>query len=281
MRLKDVAEGVKDLYMLDPHKITEEPGWNARVEGADLAAHVRQLANSIKEIGIQEPLTVYVKNDAIILTNGHCRLAAVMLAIAEGSEIKAIPCRVEERYSSESDRVLSLITRNSGKPLTPLEMSSVFKRLLAFGWNPFDIAKKAGFSTTYVINLLTLSGAPDEIKEQVASGSVSASLATEVMQQHGENAAEVISKGIETAKAEGKEKATRKHIDPKPKATRPVDGMQPDIDRAVKLLQLGADMIAAAALVITLPRTMYDGSDHSATVLMDDMRLAADRLGRK
>lgn len=213
-RLKDLAIGTKDLYMLSPDIITEEPGWNARIEGPELDGHIRQLADSIKEIGVQEPVTVYQKGDTIILTNGHCRLMAVRLAISEGADILSIPCRVEDRYSNDADRVLSLITRNSGKPLSPLEQSSVIKRLTAFGWSVAQIATKTGFSVSHVNNLLVLSGAPAAVTDMVSQGQVSATAAVKTIRKHKEKATEVLQTAKTTAGA-GK-KVTEKHIAPAP-----------------------------------------------------------------
>jgi ParB family chromosome partitioning protein len=209
-RLKDIAEGTKDLYMLDPAKITEEPGWNARVDGPDLDTHIRQLADSIKEIGVQEPVTVYMKGDTVVLTNGHCRLMAVRLAMSEGAEIKSIPCRVEERYSNDADRVLSLITRNSGKPLSPLEQASVVKRLIQFGWVTSQIAAKTGFSVTHVNDLLVLGGAPTQVTNMVANGEVSAANAVKTIRKHKENAPEKLQ---EARTAAGSSRVTSKHLD--------------------------------------------------------------------
>lgn len=214
MRLKDVAEAVKDLFMLSPHIIQEEPGWNVRTPGAELDAHIRQLADSIKEIGVQEPVTVYMKNDVPILTNGHCRLMAVKLAISEGAEIKAIPARAEERYANDADRVLGMITRNGGKPLTMMEQSAVIKRLLAFNWSESEIAKKTGYSATHITNLLRLSAAPAEVAEMVKNGEVSAQTAVNVMRQEGDKAPKVLKAAVATAREQGKTKATAKHIIP-------------------------------------------------------------------
>ncbi len=215
-RLKDIAEGVKDLYMLDPAIITEEPGWNARIEGPELDAHIRQLCDSIKENGVKEPLTVYMKDDVVILTNGHCRLAAVKLALSESAEIKSVPCRVEERYCNDADRVLSLITRNSGKPLSPLEQSSVVKRLLAFGWSISQIATKTGFSISHVNDLAVLCGADAVVTDLVAAGTVSATTAVKTVKKHGSKAPEKLQEGVTVAKAAGSTRVTAKHLAEKP-----------------------------------------------------------------
>jgi len=211
-RLKDIAAGVKDLYMMDPAKITEELGWNARQEGPELDAHIRQLCDSIKEIGVQESVTVYMKGDTVVLTNGHCRLMAVRLAISEGAEIKSIPCRVEERYSNDADRVLSLITRNSGKPLSPLEQASVIKRLLGYEWKISEIAAKTGFSVSHVNDLSVLCGADVAVTQMVASGQVSATTAVKTVRKHGNKAPERLQEGVEVAQAAGSKRVTAKHL---------------------------------------------------------------------
>jgi len=215
-RLQDMALGRTDVYNLDPMLIQEEPGWNIRTESPELAAHIRQLADSIKEVGVQEPVTVYLKNDIPILTNGHCRLMACRLAISEGAEIKSIPARAEARYANDADRVLSMLTRNSGKPLLPLEQAEVVKRLMALGWDKLAICMKSGFSGTHFDNLMNLSAAPEEVKDMVRGGQVAARTATDVIRKEGaEEGTKTLQKAVETAKEAGKTKATAKHL-PKP-----------------------------------------------------------------
>lgn len=220
-RLKDlpICVGVKDLYSLDPRLITEKPGFNVRVENEELTAHIEQLATSIAEIGVQQPLTVYMDGDNAIITDGHCRLAATMLAISRGADIKSVPVRVEERYSNEADRTLSLLSRNSGKPLTVLEQSSVVKRLLAFGWSESDVRKKTGYSTTHIKNLIELSAAPTVIQYMVGKGQVSATQAVKTVKKDGDKAAEKLQSAVKTAAATGKKKASAKHIEPKSTVT--------------------------------------------------------------
>lgn len=211
-RLKDLAEGTKDLFMLDPRIIQKKPGWNVRLAGPDLDAHIRQLADSIKEIGVQEPVTVYLEGETPYLTNGHCRLDAVMLAIGEGAEIKSIPARSEERYANDADRVLSMLTRNSGKPLSTIEQAEVVKRLLAFGWSESEVAKKTGISITHVSNMIRLLSAPQEVRTLVQEGKVSATLANDALKENGDAAGEVLTKAVETAQQAGKKRATKKHV---------------------------------------------------------------------
>jgi hypothetical protein len=160
-----------------------------------------------------------MEGDKIYLSDGHCRLAGVKLAISRGAEIKSIPCRVEERYSNDADRVLAMIVRNSGKPLTPLEKAAVAKRLISFGWSENDIAKKTGISKQYVGKLLQMEAMPEELKSMVKEGAVSASVAVEACREQGaERAVKSIAEAAGGAQNGKKKKVTKKVLsDKKPK----------------------------------------------------------------
>ncbi len=191
----------------------EDPGWNVRKSGPELDSHIRWLADSIKEKGVQEPLTIWMNGEIPTVTNGHCRLLAVKLAKKEGAEIKSVPVRVEERYASEGDRILSMITRNSGRPLSSLELSEVIRRLIAYGWTVAEVAKKTGYSSGQVNNMLTLSGLGPELTKPIEKGQVSSTLVVaEVRKKGPAEATKSIVGAIERAQGEGKQRATRKHM---------------------------------------------------------------------
>jgi hypothetical protein len=213
MAIEDLIVKRSDMYQVDPRVLQEAPGWNVRLPGPDLDAHIRFLADSIKEEGVREAVTCYLEGDNLFVTNGHCRLKATMLAISEGAEILSIPMALEDRYSKEPDRVLSMITRNTGKPLTAIETAEVMKRLLRFGWDVAKISIKTGYSVSQIKNFLELSGAPDEILAMVNNGEVSATLATKIVKEKGAaEAVEVLKGAVETSKKSGKKKATQKDI---------------------------------------------------------------------
>jgi len=211
--IKKEAVGRKDLFLIEPGKIHEKDDWNVREEPPELERHIDELAVSIAEIGVQQPITVYMESDVIYLSDGHCRLAAVKLAISRGAEIKAIPCRVEDRYANDADRVLAMITRNSGKPLTPLEKAKVVRQLIDFGWTEKDIAAKIGVTAQYVHKLLEMQAMPEGLKKQVSEGVVSASTALDEHKISGAQATENIREAAEEAeKKTGKKKVTKKSL---------------------------------------------------------------------
>lgn len=211
MSIKKIAQGRSDLYRLAPQDLKVKEGWNVRdEESLDLA----ELKESIKELGVKQPLTVQTEGDDIFVTDGHRRYFAVMELISEGVEIKTVPVQVEDRYSNAADHIASMIVRNSGKPLTAIEQARVFKRLHDYGLTETEIAHKVGKSRQWIVSMLELNAAPEEVKALVKTGKVTATLAQQTLAKEGsEKAAETLTKAVKKAEAEGKTKATAKHVE--------------------------------------------------------------------
>jgi ParB/RepB/Spo0J family partition protein len=206
--LASIAEGRSDIHRISPYKLAIREGWNNREQNEELAAHIDSLAQSIAEIGVKEPVTVQWEEGKAFVTDGHCRLQASIRAIEHyKAELKTIPVKTEDRYSSEADRVLSQVVRNAGKPLTPFEKGKIFKKLIDLGWQQQDIAKKAGLSPARVSQCLELQTLPNELKDLVAAGTVSASMAVKLLNEADGNVKAVLAKlkeGIKEAKSEGR-----------------------------------------------------------------------------
>lgn len=207
VRLQDLGQR-KDMFMLDPRLLVVDHSWNVRLSNGDLDAHISMLMASILQIGVTNPLTIYMNGEEPTITDGFCRHTAVMRLIAEGHDIKKVPVISESKLANEADRVLSMITRNSGLPLTTLEKAQVFKRLVALGWSNQEIQAKTGYSDTQVANILMLSAAEPEVQTMVQEGQISASLAVQAIRSKGPEAGAALTGAVEAAKARGKSKAT-------------------------------------------------------------------------
>ena len=257
LTLKGLAKGRSDIFHIDPRDIRQKEGWNSRsADDPDNKEHVESLALSIAEIGVQEPLTVFREGGVIYVSDGHCRLAAALLAIQRGAEIKSVPVKTEGRGASEVDFVLSQITRNSGKPLTPFEQGHVYKRLLGYGWLVGDIAKRAGKSDSHVNACLDLQGAPQQIRNLVASGAVAPSLAMKVMKgRTPEEATTTLNNAVDTAHQQGQSRATARHIGQEPKA-----GKKHPLTRMRELFseEAGTDVdTSGARTIITVSESVW------------------------
>lgn len=212
MRVQDFLKR-KDMFQADPRVLKIRPGWNARHDSPDLRNANAELRESIRANGVLEPLTIIQDEETFYVTNGHRRLGAVMALIAEGVEIATVPVRLEERGTNEADHVLSMLTRNSGKPLTPLETAEVVKRLLGFGWDLAKVAAKTGFTPAHLDWLLKLLETPEPVKALVSQGDVSATLAVQVVRKAGAaDAPAILQAASNLAKADGKAKAKPRHV---------------------------------------------------------------------
>ena len=220
--VKALAVGRSDTFKLKPSDIFVVPGFNTRIMDDETREHVAQLKEMIRENGVLEPLTVAYNEaeDRTELRHGHCRLMAVNELIAEGAEIKWLPAQTERRRASETDAIVEIVLRNDGKPLRPIERAAVYKRLSNFGWTDAAIAKKVGRSAAHVSQMLQLLAAPETVQQAVRSGEVSASLASQTIREHGSDAPAVIEEAVQSAKREGKKRATARHIDSGPRRTK-------------------------------------------------------------
>jgi ParB family chromosome partitioning protein len=222
-RLKTLADRSSDLFHIDPRILKVKPGLNARtMDAEDTREHIEWLATSIAETGVRNPLEVFSEGDEVYVVHGHCRLAATMLAISRGVEIKTVPCIAEPRGTNEVDRILNQNVDNTGKPLTPLEAGANIKRAAALGWTVSQIAKKLGKSISYVSQALDFQSAPSEVHQAVAAGSISATLAAQTLRNQGPVSGTAAIAEAATAKAQGRKRATARNLRPlRPPTPRP------------------------------------------------------------
>lgn len=214
MALKDFSEGRTDVYKIDPRKLQIKDGWNSRdfSDPANLQ-HIEELAKSIAEVGVREPLKVSMEDNIPYVTNGECRYRAVMLCIERGIEVKTVPVMGEDRFANEADRLFTQFVSNSGKPFGPIENAKLFKRLIDMGWQQQDIAKKTGFSGGRISQLLELLRLPIVLQKFITEGRASASMVLNTFKKHNEDVALTVAElsgAVATAEAQGRKRAMPK-----------------------------------------------------------------------
>lgn len=185
MALKDFSEGRTDVYKIDPRKLQIKEGWNSRdFDDPANKDHVEQLAKSIAEVGVKEPLKVNMEDNIPYVTNGECRYRAVMLCIQRGIDIKTVPVMGEDRFANEADRLFTQFISNSGKPFGPIENARLFKRLVDMGWAQKDIASKTGMSGGRISQILELNTLPVSLQQFIIEGKASAQMVLNVFKKH-------------------------------------------------------------------------------------------------
>lgn len=214
--MREHGAGSRDLWQVAPGDLRTMEGFNVRAPGPELDAHIRSIADSIKANGYYsyQPLGAVVAiedgQQVIYVHAGHCRLAAVLLAIDEGATIERVPVVVSPAGTSMEDLTVELVRGNSGKSLSTYENALVCARLSRFGWDGGQIAKRLGYaSAQYVDGLLSLASAPLGLRNMVIAGEVSATLAITTIARHGDKAERV----LKAAQGGGK-KVTAKAVAP-------------------------------------------------------------------
>lgn len=244
--MKAIEAKSAKLYHVPIERIKPIPGFNPRVRSADYLGHVSTIQASIAANGYdtKKPLAGYVADEDgekfIYLEDGHTRLEAVQNLNADpdnddDDKIATLPVLVSPKEVSLTDITVGLHLSNSGRPLTPFELGVVVKRLLAEPEaNKAEIARRLAVTPRYLDDVLLLANADAGVKQHVASGAVSSTLAISLLRADKDTAADKIAAAV--AKAPAGKKVTKKNVGVKMKKVK-VDvpfGAGEDIKTALK-----------------------------------------------
>ena len=129
---------------------------------------LQELANSIKEHGIIQPLVVtHIKEGGYELIAGERRLEASKLAGLE--KIPVVIKRATEQNKAEWALIENIQRHN----LNPIEEAQAYERIKEdFNLTQDEIAKKVGKSRSAVANILRLLNLPAEIQNALVSGKI-------------------------------------------------------------------------------------------------------------
>ena len=129
---------------------------------------LKELADSIKEHGVFNPILVRKSLKGYELVAGERRLRASKLA-----GIKEIPVIVKE-IDDKGMMEISLLENIQRKDLTPIEEANAYEQLLKkLNYTQEDLSKRIGKSRTYVTNMLRLLKLPADIRELVSKEKLS------------------------------------------------------------------------------------------------------------
>ncbi|MPQ69486.1 hypothetical protein [Pseudomonas sp. MWU12-2323] len=189
------AGGSSDLWKVPPNELKVLKGFNVRLPGPDLDAHIDFLADSILEEGfmLHKPLAgLILEVDGVLglyIYDGHCRLEGVNKAIAKGSPTELVPVVVQDgRNINLDDLYVQMFRSNKGKELTPFETGLLCKRLAKNGHSDQVIGKRMGIKPTYVDGLLRLVNAPKPLVDAVLGNEVAATEAISMIRTYGNGA---------------------------------------------------------------------------------------------
>ena len=126
-------------------------------------AGIKELAASIREVGILQPLVVRTTADGFELIAGERRLRA-----ASEAGLDRVPVLIRQAGENESVE-LALVENLQRADLNPLEEAGAYRSLMdEFGMKHEEIAARVGKSRQAVVNSLRLLKLPPAVQESLA-----------------------------------------------------------------------------------------------------------------
>ncbi len=130
---------------------------------------IEELALSIKEHGIIQPIVVRKKNKGYEIVAGERRWRAAIKA-----DLAQVPCLIR-KLDDEQNMLIAIIENMQREDLNPIEEAEGLRQMTeTFGMTQEQVSKSVGKSRPYITNSMRLLKLPDYIKESIADGIISA-----------------------------------------------------------------------------------------------------------
>lgn len=131
---------------------------------------LRELADSIKDHGIIEPIIVKKSIKGYDLVAGERRTKAANIA-----GLEKIPAIIRD-FTDQQMMEIALIENIQREDLSPIEEATAYKNYIdATGLTQEEVANKFGKSRSYITNLLGLLSLPKYVQKEVINGTISMS----------------------------------------------------------------------------------------------------------
>jgi ParB family chromosome partitioning protein len=137
---------------------------------------INELADSIKKVGVLQPILVRAHGAGYQIIAGERRWRA-----AQAAGLERVPVRV--MAISDTDALaLALIENLQRSDLNPVEEARGYRRLIAeYGMTQAELADRVSKSRSAVTNTLRLLDLPEDIQEQLYEGRLSAGHARAIL----------------------------------------------------------------------------------------------------
>ncbi len=193
-----LTEGAR-LLSIDPRSVRPNPQQPRRAFDEE---PLQELAQSIRQDGVQEPIIVRERNGEYQLVSGERRVRASILA-----ELDTIPAILRE-VSDEDMLKLGLIENVQREDLNAIELAEAYQQLAnTFKWTQEVVASKVGKKRVTVTNTMRLLNLPKHIQQHVVTGDITggharALLALDTPEAQSRACQKIINEGLSVRQAE-------------------------------------------------------------------------------
>ena len=130
---------------------------------------IEELAASIREHGIIQPIVVRKKSRGYEIVAGERRWRAAIKA-----ELSQVPCLIRN-LDDEQNMLIAIIENMQREDLNPIEEAEGLRQMTeTFGMTQEQVSRSVGKSRPYITNSMRLLKLPEYIRESIAEGRISA-----------------------------------------------------------------------------------------------------------
>ena len=176
-----------EIVKLNVEDIEIDPGQPRKNRPAD---YLRELAESIKNTGLKNPVHVRVHPDdpeKFMIVNGECRFTAVSM-FAGLKQIDAIIRHDLDRASEGEIYLDQIVDNDARKNLDPLETIESYQRALDLGVDVEELSKATGKSVATIQADLPVLNLSPHIKRDFDSGKLPKTVARKLAELEGSKA---------------------------------------------------------------------------------------------
>lgn len=165
--LGDALDDTGRVMDISIDKISPNP-WQPRRDFDEESLNA--LASSIRENGLIQPVVVRKKKDGTYeLAAGERRWRAAKMA-----GLTVIPA-ISKEYDDRSMAEMALVENLQRKDLNPVDEGMAYRKLMdEYGLTQENISQKVGKSRPYVANMVRLLDLPEEVKDFLSKGQLTA-----------------------------------------------------------------------------------------------------------
>lgn len=223
---EDAGQVVVKITQVEPNR--EQPRKNFDEDS------LQELADSIKQFGLLQPILVQDKEDHYEIIAGERRWRAAKLA-----GLKEVPVIIR-KYSKQEIVEISLIENIQREDLNPIEEAQAYKRLLnEFHLKQDEVAERVSKSRTAVTNSMRLLKLCDEVQQMliddmISTGHARALLAVEDPEEQYALAQRIFDEKLSVREVEKLVKDIKKPEKPKKKEDETLKAVYSDIGEKLK-----------------------------------------------
>ncbi len=163
INIDDIQDG-EVVLQIDLKKISPNPYQPRKIFDEE---KIGELAASISENGVFQPIIVKQFNDKYIIVSGERRYRA-----CQKLKLATIPAIVRN-YDESKVAEIALIENLQRENLTAMEEASAYQTIMKeLGLTQAELAKKIGKSRSYITNVVGLLSLPKEVAELVSEGKI-------------------------------------------------------------------------------------------------------------